>query len=205
MGLPLPKTNGLFAKHADGRLLFFATPTAKRAYVVPDFGREDALRTLSRYWGLCELFSIALVAPIAVHFGGAVGLLLAFAVFAVGSPIGYHFALKEILAELETVAHEPLDDQLFTRSLPSLLRTVADETHAALLWLCELVSIMPVLGALMMLLNAHRAHHVAGALVAIVFFGSASIAGAYMIAVKHRGAAEIETHSFAERSVAVTR
>jgi hypothetical protein len=89
MGLPLPKTNGLFAKDADGRLLFFASPTAKSAYVVPDFGREDALRTLSRYWGLCELFSIALVAPIAVHFGGAVGLLLAFAVFAVGSPIGY--------------------------------------------------------------------------------------------------------------------
>lgn len=205
MGWPLLKTNGLFAKDADGRLLFFATPTAKSAYVVPDFGREDALRTLSRYWGLCELFSIALVAPIAVHFGGAVGLLLAFAVFAVGSPIGYHFALKEILAELETVAHEPLDDHLFTRSLPSLLRTVADETHAALLWLCELVSIVPVLGALMMLLNAHRAHHVAGALVSIVFFGSASIAGAYMIAMKHRGAVVIETHSFAERSIAVTR
>jgi hypothetical protein len=205
MGLPLLKTNGLFAKHADGRLLFFATPTAQRAYVVPDFGREDALRTLSRYWGLCELFSVALVAPIALHFGGAVGLLMAFAVFAVGSPIGYHFALKEILADLETVVHEPLDNDLFARSLPSLLRTVADETHAGLLWLCELVSIMPVVGALLMLLNAHRAHHVAGALVAMVFFGCASVAGAYMISMKHRGIAMIETPTFAERSVAVTR
>jgi hypothetical protein len=204
MGLPLLKTNGLFARHDDGRLLFFATPTAKSAYVVPDFGREDALRTLSRYWGLCELFSVALVAPVALHFGGAVGLLMAFAVFAVGSPIGYHFALKEILAELETVVHEPLDNDLFTRSLPSLLRTVADETHAGLLWLCELVSIVPVLGALLILLNAHRVHHVAGALVAMVFFGSASIAGAYMISVKHRGVAVIETHSFSERSVAAT-
>jgi hypothetical protein len=41
--------------------------------------------------------------------------------------------------------------------------------------------------------------------VSIVFFDSASIAGAYMIAMKHRGAVVIETHSFAERSIAVTR
>jgi len=205
MGLPFPKTNGLFAKDEDGRLLFFATPTAKSAYVVPDFSREDALRTLSKYWGLCELFSVALVAPIALHFGGAVGLLLAFAVFAVGSPIGYHFALKELLSDLERVIHEPLDHDLHTRSLPSLLRTVADETHAGLLWLCEVVSVVPVVGALLMLLNAHRAHHVVGALVAIVFFGSASIAGAYMISMKRRGIVVTETHSFPERGVAISR
>jgi hypothetical protein len=205
MGLPFLKTNGLFAKDADGRLLFFATPTAKSAYVVPDFGREDALRTLSKYWGLCELFSVALVAPIALHFGGPAGLLLAFAVFAAGSPIGYHFALKELLSGLESVIHEPLDHDLHTQSLPSLLRTVADETHAGLLWLCEAVSIVPVMGALLMLLNAHRAHHVAGALVAIVFFGSASIAGAYMISMKRRGIVVTETHSFPQRSAVMGR
>ena len=187
------------------RLLFFATPTAKSAYVVPDFGREDALRTLSKYWGLCELFSMALVAPIALHFGGALGLLVAFAVFAVGSPIGYHFALKELLDDLESVIHEPLDRDLHTRSLPSLLRTVAEETHAGLLWLCEVVSVMPALGALLMLLDAHRAQHVIGALLAIVFFGSASIAGAYMIAIKRRGLVGTETPSFAARSVVIGR
>jgi hypothetical protein len=200
MGLPLLKTNGLFANDPDGRLLFFATPTAKSAYVVPDFGREDALRTLSKYWGLCEIFSVALVAPIALYFAGAVGLLVAFAIFAVGSPLGYHFAVKELLEGLENVTPEPHEFDLHELGLGGLLQTVADETHAGLLWLCEAVSIVPVLGALLMLLNAHRVHHVVGALVAIVFFGSASIAGAYMISMKRRGLVATETPSFVERS-----
>lgn len=200
MGLPFLKTNGLFANDADGRLLFFATPTAKFAYVVPDANREDPLRTLSKYWGLCELFSVTLVAPVALHFGGALGLLMVFAVFAIGSPIGYHFALKELLTGLESVIHEPLERNLHALSL---LKTVAEETRAGLLWLCEIVSIVPLLGALPMLLNAHRAHQVIGALMAIVFFGSASIAGVYLISIKRRGIVATEMHSFAARSVAL--
>ena len=69
MGLPILKTNGLFAQSADGKLLFFATPISKSAYVVLDRHCEDALRTLAKNWGLCELFSIAIIAPIALHFG----------------------------------------------------------------------------------------------------------------------------------------
>ena len=47
---------------------------------MPDRHCEDALRTLAKYWGLSELFSVAIIAPIALHFG-ALGLLAAFAVF----------------------------------------------------------------------------------------------------------------------------
>lgn len=84
MSLPLLKANGLFARAADGKLLFLATPMAKTAYIVPDRHCEDALRTLAKYWGLCEIFSVAILAPIALHFG-ALGLLAAFTIFALGS------------------------------------------------------------------------------------------------------------------------
>ncbi len=201
MGLLLLKTNGLFANAADGKLLFFATPMARSAYVVPDRHREDALRTLSKYWGLCELFSVAIIAPIALRFG-ALGLLAAFAIFAIGSGIAYQFALRGLVSGLESVIHEPIAAEHHTLSLGSLLRTVADETHAGLLWLCEAASIVPFAGAALMILNGHRMHHFIGGFLAIVFFGTASIAGAYMISMKHRGVAVIGTHSFAERRAA---
>jgi hypothetical protein len=201
MGLPLLKTNGLFAQDADGKLLFFATPMTKSAYVVPDRNCEDALRTLAKYWGLSELFAVAIIAPIALHFG-ALALLVAFAVFALGSGIAYQFAVRGLVSGLECVAHEPMAAELHVASLGSLLRTVADETHAALLWLCEAASIVPFAGAALMILNGHGMHQFIGGLLAIVFFGSSSIAGAYMISIKGRGIAVSETHSFAEHHAA---
>ena len=201
MSLPLLKSNGLFAQAADGRLLFFATPMARTAYVVPDRHREDALRTLAKYWGLCELFTIAIIAPVALHFG-ALGLLAAFAVFAVGSGVAYQFAIKGLVAGLESVVHQPAAPKHHMESLASMLRTVADETHASLLWLCEAASILPFAGAALMILNGHRMHHFVGGFIALVFFGSATIAGAYMISMKHRGARVSPEPSFAERSAA---
>ena len=202
MGLTLLKSNGLFAQAADGKLLFFATPNARSAYVVPDCNREDALRTLSKYWGLCEILSVAIIAPIALRFG-ALGLLAAFVMFVLGSGVAYRFALQGLISDLETVIHEPIARELHTLSLGSCLRTVADETHAGLLWLCEVVSIVPLAGAILMVLNGHRLHHFIGGFLAIVFFGSASIAGAYMISMKHRGAAVSGTRTFVKRSAAV--
>jgi len=198
MGLPLLKTNGLFARAADGKLLFFATPMAKSAYIVPDAQSEDALRTLAKYWGLCELFSVAIIAPIALHFG-SLGLLAAFAVFALGSGIVYQFAVRGLVSGLESVVHEPVTAKHHMLSLGSLLRTVADETHASLLWLCEVASIVPFAGAALMILNGHRMHHFIGGFLAIVFFGTATIAGAYMISMKRRGVTVSAPHSFAER------
>jgi len=198
MSLPLLKNDGLFAHAADGKLLFFATPMAKSAYVVPDRHSEDALRTLAKYWGLCELFSIAIIAPIALHFG-ALGLLAAFAIFAVGSGLGYQFAVRGLASGFESVAHEPIAHEHHMGSLGSLLRTVADETHSGLLWLCEAASIVPFAGAALMILNGHRMHHFIGGFLAIVFFGSATIAGGYMISVKRRGVKDSATGSFPER------
>lgn len=198
MDLPLLRSNGLFAQAADGRLLFIATPMAKSAYVVPDRHSEDALRTLAKYWGLCELFTIAIIAPVALHFG-ALGLLAAFAVFAVGSGVAYRFAVRGLVAGLESVVHQPVGPQHHIESLGSLLRTVADETHASLLWLCEAVSILPLAGAALMIVNGHRLHHFVGGFIGIVFFGSATIAGAYMISIRHRGARVSPSASFAER------
>jgi hypothetical protein len=203
MGLPLLKTNGLFAEAADGKLLFFATPMAKSAYIVPDSQSEDALRTLAKYWGLCELFSVAIIAPIALHFG-SLGLLAAFAIFALGSGIAYQFAVRGLVSGLESVVHEPVAGH-HTLSLGSLLRTVADETHASLLWLCEAASIVPFAGAALMILNGHRMHHFIGGFFAIVLFGSATIAGAYMISMKRRGVTATAPHSFAQRSSATGR
>ena len=185
MGLPLLKSNGLFAQAADGRLLFFATPMARSAYVVPDRHREDALRILAKYWGLCELFTIAIIAPVALHFG-PLGLLTAVAAFAVGSGIAYQFAIRSLVVGLETVVHQPAAPKHHLESLGSMLRTVADETHASLLWLCEAASILPFVGAALMLLNGHQMHHFVGGFIAIVFFGSATIAGGYMISIKGR-------------------
>jgi len=202
MGLPLLKSNGLFAQADDGKLLFFATPMAKSAYIVPDRHSEDALRTLAKYWGLCELFTIAIIAPVALHFG-ALALLAAVAVFAFGSSLAYQFALRGLVAGLESVAHQPASPKHHMESLGSLLRTVADETHTSLLWLCEAAAILPFAGAALMILNGHRLHHFVGGFIAIVFFGSATIAGAYMISVKHRGARVSPTPSFAERRAAV--
>ena len=198
MGLPLLKTNGLFAQDADGKLLFFATPMSKSAYVVPDRHCEDALRTLAKNWGLCELFSIAIIAPIALHFG-ALGLL---AVFALGTGIAYQFAVRGLVSGLECVSHESMAAEFHMVSLRSLLRTVADETHAPLLWLCEAASIVPFAGAALMILNGQRMHHFIGGFLAIVFFGSASIAGAYMISMKRRGVAVSGMHSLAEHHAA---
>src|SRR5579859_2002009 len=141
MGLPLLKSNGLFAHAADGKLLFFATPLSRSAYIVPDRHSEDALRTLAKYWGLCELFSIAIIAPIALHFG-SLGLLAAFAVFALGSGFAYQFALRGLVSGLESVVDNPVAPEHHMESLGSLLRTVADETHASMLWLCEAASIL---------------------------------------------------------------
>jgi hypothetical protein len=185
MGLPLLKTNGLFAHTADGKLLFFATPMAKSAYIVPDGQSEDSLRTLAKYWGLCELFSIAIIAPIALHFG-SLGLLAAFAIFALGSGVAYQFAVRGLVSGLESVIHEPVAAEHHMLSVASLLRTVADETDASLLWLCEAASIVPFAGAALMLLNGHRMHHFIGGFLALVFFGSATIAGAYMISAERR-------------------
>ncbi|HEX3409361.1 MAG TPA: hypothetical protein VHS07_03735 [Candidatus Binataceae bacterium] len=201
MNLPLLKTNGLFAHTSDGRLLFFATPMARSAYIVPDAQSEDALRTLAKYWGLCELFSVALIAPIALRFG-ALGLLVAFAIFAVGSAIAYHYAVRGLVSGLESVVHEPVEAGIHTLSLGSLLQTVADETHASLLWLCEAASVVPFAGAALMLLNGHRVHHFVGGFFAIIFFGSATIAGAYMISMKGRGVPAPSTHSFASSRTA---
>jgi hypothetical protein len=201
MGLPILKNNGLFAQSADGKLLFFATPISKSAYLVPDRHCEDALRTLAKYWGLCELFSIAIIAPIALHFG-ALGLLAAFAVFALGTGIAYQFAVRGLVSGLECVSHEPTAAELHMVSFKSLLRTVADETHAPLLWLCEAASIVPFAGAALMILNGQRMHHFIGGFLAIAFFGCASIAGAYMISIKGRGVAVSGTHSLAEHHAA---
>jgi hypothetical protein len=202
MSLPLLKTNGVFARSADGKLLFFATPIARSAYVVPDRQCEDALRTLSKYWGLCELLSVAILAPIALHFG-ALGLLAAFAVFALGSGIAYQFAVRGLVLGLESVAHEPIAPDHYFTSLGSLLRTVADETDTGLLWLCEAASIVPFAGAALMILNGHRIHQFIGGFLAIVFFGSATIAGAYMISMKGRGADVSPTHSLAEQRTVI--
>jgi hypothetical protein len=201
MGPLFLKSNGLFAEAADGRLLFFATPMARSAYVVPDSQSEDALRTLAKYWGLCEIFSVAIIAPIALHFG-SLGLLAAYAIFALGSGIAYQYALRGLVSGLESVAHEPVAGGHHILSLGSLLRTVADETHVSLLWLCEAASIVPFAGAALMFLNGHRMHHFIGGFFAIVFFGSATIAGAYMISMKRRGVPASSPHSFAERHAA---
>jgi hypothetical protein len=201
MGLPLLKSNGLFAHAADGRLLFFATPMAKSGYVVPNRHSEDALRTLAKHWGLCELFTIAIIAPVALHFG-ALGLLAAFVVFAIGSSVAYQVALRGLVAGLESVVHRPAARKHHMESLGSLLRTVADETHASLLWLCEAASILPFAGAVLMILNGHRMLHFVGGFIAIVFFGSATVAGAYMISVKHRDARVSPEPSFVERRTA---
>lgn len=201
MSLPLLKTNGLFAQAADGKLLFFATPISKSAYIVPDRESEHALRTLAKYWGLCELFSVVIIAPTALRFG-ALGLLAAFVIFALGSGMAYQYALKGLLSGLESVAHDPIAPEHHMLSLGSLLRTVAEETHTSLLWLCEAASIVPFAGAALMILNGHRMHHFIGGFLAIVFFGSATIAGAYMISMKGRSVAVTTTHSFAERRAA---
>lgn len=201
MNLPFLKTNGLFTRTADDKLLFFATPMAKSAYVVPDRQCEDALRTLAKYWGLCELFSVALIAPIALHFG-ALGLLAAFAVFALGSGIAYRFAVQGLVAGLESVVHDSGSSENHLLGLGSLLRTVADDTHASLLWLCEAASIVPFAGAALMLVNSHRMHQFAGAFLAIVFFGSATVAGAFMISVKRSCVPAGSANSFADRPIA---
>jgi hypothetical protein len=201
MGLPLLKTNGLFAYAADGKLLFFASPFTRSAHVVPDRQHEEALRTLSKYWGLCELFTIALVAPIALRFG-PLELLAVFAVFALCSGVAYQFALRGLVAGLESVNHEPISAEHHSQSLGRLLCTVADETHSGLLWLCEAASILPLLGAVLILLNSHQVHHLIGGFFALVFFGSASIAGAYMIAMKGRDLGVTATHTFREQRIA---
>jgi hypothetical protein len=144
---------------------------------------------------------VAIIAPIALHFG-ALGLLAAFAIFAIGSGIAYHFALRGLVSGLESVVHEPIAPEHYIVSLASLLRTVADETHASVLWLCEAASIVPFAGAALMILDGHRMHHFIGGFFAIVFFGSATIAGGYMISIKHRGGAINATHSFAPRRAA---
>jgi hypothetical protein len=201
MGLPLLKTNGLFARSEDGKLLFFATPITRSAYVVPDRQREEALRTLSKYWGLCELLSVAIIAPLALHFG-PLGLLAAFAVFAFGSGIAYQFAVSGLVSGLETVIHEPIAAEHHAVSLANLLCTVADETHIGLLWLCEVASLVPLAGATLMLLDGAQVHNLIGGFFALVFFGSASVAGAYMILMKGRGVGLTATHSFAEQRAA---
>lgn len=201
MSTLLLKTNGLFARAADGRLLFFATPVAGSAYIVPDAEREDALRTLSKYWGLCEILSVAMIAPVALHFG-PLALLAVFALFALGSGIAYQFALRGLVAGLESIPHPPLTGARHTVSLASLLRTVAEETHPSLLWLCEAASVLPLAGAAITLFNGQRLHHFAGSFLALVFFGTASAAGAWMISIKNRGAALDPTPSLVERNVA---
>ncbi len=201
MSLPLLKTNGLFARAEDGKLLFFATPISRSAYVVPDGEREEALRTLSRYWGLCELLSVAIIAPVAMHFG-PLALLVAFAVFLLCSGFAYQFALGGLVLGLESVTHEPIAAEHHSASLAKLLCTVADETHLGLLWLCEAVSFLPLVGAILVLLNGNQLHHFIGGFVALVFFGSATIAGAYMISMKGRGVGITATHSFADQHAA---
>ncbi len=202
MSLLLLKHNGLFVHDADGRLLFFATPMAKSAYIVPDRHSEEALRTHAKYWGLCELFLVAILAPIALHFG-ALGLLAAFAIFALGSVIAYQLAVRGLVSGLESVVHDPIAPEHHMVSLGSLLRTVADETHASLLWLCEAASIVPFAGAALMILNGHRMHHFIGGFLAMIFFGSATIAGGYMISAKRRGITVSTTDAFAEGHAAV--
>jgi len=196
MELNLMKTNGLFAQTADGKLLFFATPAARSAYVVPDRQHKDALRTLSKYWGLCELFSIAIIAPVALHFGALV-LLAAFAIFAIGSGIAYRFALRSEVSGLESVLREPITAEHYMLRLGNLLRTAADEIHPGLLWLCEVASIVPFISAAaLIILGGHRMAHFIGGILAITFLGGTTIAGAYMISMKQRAAVS-GTHSFA--------
>jgi hypothetical protein len=201
MGLPFLKTNGLFARAEDGELLFFATPISRSAYVIPDREREEALRTLSRYWGLCELLSVAIIAPVALHFG-PLALLVAFALFLLCSGFAYQFALRGLVMGLESVVHEPIAEEHHSVSLAKLLCTVADETHLGLLWLCEVVSLVPLAGGVLMLLDGNQVHDFVGAFVALVFFGSATIAGAYMISMKGRGVGVTTTHSFADQHAA---
>jgi hypothetical protein len=196
MSLPLLKGNGLFSRAADGQLLFFATPMARSGYIVPDRDSEDALRSFARSWGLCELFWITIIAPLALHFG-ALELFAACAIFALGSGIGYRVAVRGMVSGLELV-HGPIAPEQRTVSLGNLLRTVADETHAGLLWLCEAASIVPFAGAALMILNGHGMHQFIGGFLAIVFFGSATIAGGYMISIKRRGVPVSATPSFAE-------
>jgi hypothetical protein len=200
MELHLLKTNGLFTQAADGKLLFFATPTARSAYIVPDRQHEDALRTLSKYWGLCELFSIALIAPVALHFGALV-LLAAFAIFAAASALAYQFSVLGMVSRLESVSQRPSATAHAAR-LGNLLRTAADEIHPGLLWPCEAASIVLFMSTALSIFSGHRMHHhFLDRLLAIAFFGSATIAGAYMIAMKHRPAVS-GTPSFAAHRAA---
>jgi hypothetical protein len=61
---------------------------------------------------------------------------------------------------------------------------------------------VPFAGAALMILNGHRMHHFIGGFLAIVFFGSATIAGAYMISIKGRGVAVSPAPSLAEGGAA---
>jgi hypothetical protein len=202
MSLLLLKHNRLFVHDADGRLLFFATPMAKSAYVVPDRHSEEALRTHAKYWGLCELFLVAIIAPVALHFG-ALGLLAAFAIFALGTVIAYQLAVRGLVSGLESVAHECIAPEHRMVSIGSLLRTGADETHAGLLWLCEAASLMPFAGAALIVFNGHRMHQFIGGFFAMIYFGSATIAGGYMISAKRHRITVSTTDAFAEGHAAV--
>ena len=185
MGLNLVKTNGLFAQAVDGKLLFLATPTSRSAYVVPDHQHEDALLTLSKYWGFCELFSIATIAPVALHFGALV-LLAAFAIFMIASGIAYRLALRSMVSGLESVLREPIAEENHMVRLRNLLRTAADGIHPGFLWLCEAASIVTFISSgAIVIINGHRMDHFIGGSLGIAFFGGATIVGACMISMKH--------------------
>jgi hypothetical protein len=146
------------------------------------------------------LFSIAIIAPVALHFGALV-LLAAFAIFAIGSRIAYRFALRSIVSGIESVLRESMVTEHHIVSLGNLLRTAADEIHPGLLWLYEAASIVPFMSAVLIILNGHRINHFIGGFLASAFFGSATIVGASMISMKQRAAVS-GTHSFAARRAA---
>jgi hypothetical protein len=180
--------HGLFELAKDGRLLFFALPKARTAFVVPDANRAEALRQASKHWGIFELATMAIVAPLALHFGAA-GLLAAFIVFAVSSATAYTHVVRQMVAGLDRVVLEPRAMRALSAGTISCLRTLSAETHAGFLWFYQVAVVFPFAGAVLMALSAHSASRIVGGLVAIVFFGSGGLAVSYMLALKHGGAA----------------
>ena len=176
--------DGLFGRTDDGRLLFFTFPQSRTGFVVPDTARAESLRQASRYWGVFELATVAIVSPLALHFG-AMGLLAAFVVFSMSSAAAYRYIVHKMVAGLERVTVEGRAMTALSEAAANSLRALSEETHGGFLWFYQVMAVFPFAGSLLMVLDGGSVRHILGGLFGMVFFGGAGLAVSYMLALKH--------------------
>ncbi len=202
MNWPRAIYEGPFGHTDDGRLLFFAVPRARTAFVVPDAERAAALRLTSRYWGAFEVVAAVMVAPLAMRYG-APGLLIACVIFALSSAAAYQYAVRQWIIGLDRIVVSSGVHLMPLGGALAGLRTIAAETHAGILWFYQTAAAVPFAASILMVSNARSARHLIGGLLAMAFFGAGGLAASYMLALKYSASAkhrsaEVETHRAAD-------